>query len=183
VTQSQLQLWDMILKSVTAVVALAAASAGAIRYFRARRREYVLRKEELAWRKTDLVVRLAEHFDKDPNIQGGLRLIEFGVPITFEELAQILRSPVSSLSREQLDLRYQVDRFFDFFDRIYHFVCVTKTLTPKDAECFTWYIRRIGQVSALSDFARQNGYEDLLTLYELYKPLFQSPEEGPLAGE
>jgi hypothetical protein len=181
-TQIQLQLWDVILKTATTIVALIAAIAGAFRYFRARHREFTLRQEELAWRKTELIVKLTEHFDKDPNIQGALKLIELGVPIPFLDVARILRQPVTELSADERQFRYQIDRYFDFFDRIYQFVCVAKTLTVKDAECFTWYIRRIGQVPVLKDFARQNGYEDLLKLYELYKPQFQSPEKGPLAN-
>jgi hypothetical protein len=181
-TEFQLQLWDTILKSVATIVALIAAIAGAFKYFRARHRELEVRREELAWKKTELIVRLSEHFDSDPNIQAALKLIELGIPISFKKVAHLLQKPIAKLSAKERQFRYQIDRFFDFFDRLYQFVCITKTLTTKDAECFTWYIRRIGQVPALTDFARENGYKDLLRLYDLYKPQFQTEEKGLLAN-
>lgn len=174
-------LWDAITKSVTSAIALVAAIAGAVRYFRSRQHELDLRREELAWRKTDLVVRLAEHFDNDPDIQAALKLMEFGDPAPFDKVAETLRNPVEELTMEELKYRYQIDRYCDFFDRLYQFVFVNQTLTEKDTACFTWYIRRIGQVPALTEFAKQNGYEDLLKMYKRYEPQFQTPEQGLLA--
>ena len=174
-------LWDAITKSVGSGLALVAAVAGAVRYFRSKQHELNLRREELAWRKTDLVVRLAEHFDNDPDIQAALKLMEFGDPAPFEKVAHSLRKPPGELTAEELKYRYQIDRYCDFFDRIYQFVFVNGTLTEKDAACFTWYIRRIGQVPSLREFAEQNGYADLLKLYKRYEPQFQTPEKGELA--
>jgi hypothetical protein len=53
---------------------------------------------------------------------------------------------------------------------------ITKTLTPTDASCFTWYIRRVGQYKILTDYAKENGYNDLLMLYDRFKPIFQTKE-------
>jgi hypothetical protein len=50
---------------------------------------------------------------------------------------------------------------------------IIKTLTPTDASCFTWYIRRVGQYKILTDYAKENGYNDLLMLYDRFKPIFQ----------
>jgi hypothetical protein len=173
----ELQFYDLVLKAITAFIALTIAVAGVIKYFSSRKKESQLRREELAWKKTEFVFQLSKHFDEDKNIQSALQLIEFSSKSEQEKVQKILVQPVQQLLPDEILIRSQIDRYLDFFDRLYQFICITKTLSPIDAECFTWYIRRIGQVPILANYARDHGYGDLLTMYELFRPHFQTKEK------
>ena len=152
---------DLIVKAT----ALVGAGWGAIRYFIERRRDRELRQEELAWRKTEFVFKLAQDFDQDERMQRCVQVIEFSGRIPDgSSLERILSYDVGVLRPEEWEKRYEIDRFLDFFDRLYHFAFVTKVLTIPDLEPFLWFIRRIGETAAIREYCIREGYADILVL-------------------
>jgi hypothetical protein len=169
---TQLQLWNMILTTAATVTVVIGAIAGAIKYFQERQRDREVRLEELSWRKTQFVFELAENFDRDERFQVAYKMIEFGIGIPHgSTLARMLGPDIQVLSADEIEGRYTIDRYLDFFDRLYHFAFVTKFLNVRDLECFLWYLRRIGETQVIREYAAREGYGDVLVLYQELRSL------------
>jgi len=165
------------------IVAIVGAILGAIKFFRDQKRERDVRMRELTWRKTEFVLKLAASFDNDPLYQRAVRMIDFGYESPTEaplKLDVILERKTEDLTPKERELRFTVDHYLDFFDRLYHVIYVIKSLTPKDLQCFTWYVRRIGQVDVVREYAIKHGYEDVLRLHEAFEKYFQTAKESSL---
>ncbi len=157
-----LQSASFLLSTVATVVLVAGALGAAYRYFQDRARDRAIRQEELAWRKTQFVLELADKFDHDEIFQRAIRIIDFGLDLPpGTTLEQILDRELEQLNPEERRARYMIDRFMDFFDRLYHFSFVGGALRIEDLECFGWYTDRITKVKALADYANKFGYGDI----------------------
>lgn len=173
--------WDLYLKIIGTIVVLVGAITGGIKYFREQEKTRALRKQELDWKKAEFVFQMAQAFDKDEIYQQAVRMIDFGTGFPENStLERILTVDLKRLTDEEKQCRYAIDHFLDFFDILFHMIYVIKVMTPKELECFTWYIRRIGDCEPLKQYAESHGYEDTLTLYRHFQGLFQTPREQDL---
>lgn len=172
-TQLQIDYWSMMLSAISTFMLIAAAIAGAIRYFQERERDRKERQEELSWRKTQFILELAEDFEKDEQHQFAWKLLTYqtGLPSN-STLKKMLGKDVRSLSQEEMKVRCAIDNYLDFFDRLYHFTFVTKTLNVADIEVFGWYIAQIAETKETCDYANSAGFEDVLQLNAELRELF-----------
>jgi hypothetical protein len=169
--QPQLEFWNLILSTVSTFIVVTAAIAGAIKYFQERRRDREVRQEELAWRKTQFILELAENFEKDVQHQVVGRLLAYGIGLPKNStLKRILGKNTKGLNESEMKIRFAIDNYLDFFDRLYHFTFVTCALNISDIEVFGWYIAQIGETKAIREYAKAAGFEDVLELnMELHK--------------
>lgn len=140
-----------------------------------------LAEEELAWRKTQFVFQLAQDFDQDSRFQRAVQmlLVGAGVPAG-SNLARILAPrDADGLSVDEKQARYDLDRYLDFFDRMYYFTCVTKALSIVDVGCFDWYVLTVSDTPALKAYAEREGYQNVLKLADQIKTLTSSGARAP----
>ena len=157
-TSYQLRFLDVIAK----VLAGGAVLFGAFRYLDERSRR-------LAWDKTRFIVELFEDFDEAEQCQVGRRLMDRAYHTNdFAYLEHIL-GDTSSLSETEWDDRDAIDRFLEFFDRLYTHVYITGTLIPADVSSFSGYVIQIRDSKCLSDFALRWGYEDVLEFAQRFR--------------
>ena len=172
-TESQMAFWNIILSSVSTVVVIVAACAGAIKYFQEQRRNREVRQEELNWRKTQFLLEMADDFEEEERHEPAWRFLAYGVGLPKNSsLKQILADNTNDLKASELKLRYSIDNYLDFFDRLYHFTFVTHTLNISDIEVFGWYIAQISETKEIRDYAKNAGFEDVLRLNQELQKLF-----------
>jgi len=164
-TQLQIDFWNFILSTISTLIVIVASVAGVIRYFQEKKRDREVRREELAWRKTQFILELANEFEKDVQHQLVWRFLTYGTRLPKNStLKKILEKNTSALNQSESKLRYAIDDYLDFFDRIYYFTFVTESLNISDIEVFGWYIAQIGETRELHDYAKVAGFEDVLIL-------------------
>ena len=170
-SQLQIDLWNLILSIISTIIIIMVTIAGAIRYFQERKRDRIIRQEELAWRKTQFILELADEFEKDIQHQIVWRLLAYGKGLPENSsISKVLSNNLNELNESELKLRYAIDDYLDFFDRLYHFTFVTRALNIADLEVFGWYIAEIGKTKEIHDYAKVAGFEDVLELNkELHK--------------
>lgn len=87
---------------------------------KARKRDLVLMQDELSWRKTQFVFELAHMLASDREHKVAHQIIEFGIGLPKNStLVKILLFNQEELDKEEIELRYVLDRRLDFFDRLY----------------------------------------------------------------
>ncbi len=157
-TDYQLKLWDLAIKSVGALGAI----GGVARYLYERR-------QELRWQKTRFIVELFQAFDEDADYQAAKGAVDLAgiVPEAEDLLARVLGHP-EGLNQSEMKLRSSIDRYLDFFDRLYTYVFMTKTLTRDDVSSFWGYVIDIRNSPAVSRFALDWGYEDVIRLADKF---------------
>jgi hypothetical protein len=168
---------DVAIKAGGLLVAFVGAIVAAVKYFdeqaqsRDTRRDQQekdreLRREELAWRKTQFIVELAQNLESDEHYRRALQMILVGASLpTGSTLASILGPETAdALSPAEKLARYDIDRYLDFFDRLHSFAMEIHSLSPQDIRCFTWYVTHVRDVPELSMYAKREGYDDVLAL-------------------
>lgn len=172
-SQLQIDLWNLLLSTISTFILLVVTIAGAIRYFQERKRDRILRQEELAWRKTQFILELADEFEKDVQHQVVWRLLAYdiGMPEN-SSISKVLGSNLNELNDSELALRYAIDDYLDFFDRLYHFTYITRALNITDIEVFGWYIAEIGKTKEICDYAKVTGFDDVLKLNKELQTVF-----------
>lgn len=150
-TQYQLDLLDVGAKVLGGLAIL----FGAFRYLDER-------AQRLAWDKTRFIAELFQAFDNADDCQRARRLIDNAYHTgNFDQLTKLLGNRPDLTDEEWRD-RDAVDRFLDFFDRLFTYVYITATLSPDDVSSFSGYVIQIRDNDALSRFALSWGYEDVL---------------------
>ena len=176
-TQLQLEFWSIILSAISTFMVVIVAFAGAIKYLQERRRDREVRQEELAWRKTQFILELADDFEKDAQYQTVKRLLSYGVGLPKNSaLDRILGNNTNILNKSEMKLRYAIDDYLDFFDRLYHFTFVTRSLSIPEIEVFGWYIAQIGDTKEICDYANSAGFEDVIRLSLEIQKLFEKKD-------
>jgi hypothetical protein len=172
-TQLQLDFWNLVLSVISTSLVIILAIAGGFRYFQERKRDRETRQEELAWRKTQFILELAEDFEKDVQHQVAWKLLTYGTGLPKNStLTKILGENTNVLTKTEMQLRYAIDDYLDFFDRLYHFTFVTHALNVADIEVFGWYIAQIGETREIHEYAKGAGFEDVLGLNMEFQKLF-----------
>lgn len=139
---------------------LLGAAAG---FFFDRWRERQVRKNELAWRKTEFLANLGERFDNDPSTRQALRLIDGPE----DALQAICSTPTEQMTEDDLAKVHALDRYLDFFDRMYVYVFTTKTLSLEEAAVFSGYLDVLDR-QVVWNYAEARGFADALSLHREY---------------
>ena len=157
---------NSIITSLGAIVALIAGIVGLVKYFQETRRDRQVRLDDLAWRKTQFIIDLATGFDADEKYQRVFKLLSYGIGLPEgSSLSHVLEEDTSSLTQEEIEVRYSIDRYLDFFDRLYSYVFVTHAIKISDIETFSWHLQQIASNENVTNFARREGYKKVLELY------------------
>ncbi|HND75640.1 MAG TPA: hypothetical protein PLQ75_05850 [Anaerolineales bacterium] len=172
-TDPQIDFWNFILSAVSTFVVVSAALAGTIKYFQERQRDREVRREELSWRKTQFLLELADDFEEDERHEPAWQFLAYGIGLPKNSsLKKILGGNVNILTASELKLRYSIDNYLDFFDRLYHFTFITQSLNISDIEVFGWYIAQVGETKEIYEYAKNAGFEDVLKLNKELQKLF-----------
>jgi hypothetical protein len=178
------EFWDFVLRALIALGALIAAAEGARRYFKARREDRILRREEIAWRRTELINGLADQFDKDASCQDALKVIaQYRHGHRAVNLKKALDPDAKKLRRSEADARYLIERYLDFFDRLYTYIYITEVITAREALFFSGYIDEIAEVAELRNFAQSCGYAIVLELAPAFRVVRQLQSIAPDSQE
>lgn len=124
-----------------------------------RARDRTLRKDELSWKKTEFVFNLAQEFEADQRFQKALRQVDSRP----DYVAAVLADGPQGLTKARGEIWYVIDRFCDFFDRLYQFIG-TGALGLEDVACFSGYVQVLCGIAGFKDFAERSGYQDVLKL-------------------
>jgi hypothetical protein len=127
------------------------------------------RQKELAWEKTRFMAELFKEFEEDPTFRRAQELIDDSWASRDTSYLERILGPFKDLRERHKQDRRSIDRYLDFFDHLYTYVFITKTLSPSDVASFSGYAIDILDSPALSRFAIQMGYEDVLRLALFYR--------------
>lgn len=123
------------------------------------------RHQELAWEKTRFMVELFKEFEEDPNLRRAQLLVDYSWSSRDESRLKSALVPMHRLVTPQAaEDRKALDRYLDFFDHLYTYLFITRTLTPEEASSFSGYAIDILDSPTLSEWAFEWGYEDVLRL-------------------
>lgn len=147
----------------TPLVGAVGLLGAAVGFFFDRWRERKVRKDELAWRKTEFLADLGQRFDNDPTTREALALIDGPE----EVLHRLCETPTTQLPAEDLRRVHALDRYLDFFDRMYVYVFTTQTLTLDEAAVFSGYLDVLDR-PVVWDYADARGFGDSLRLHREY---------------
>ena len=110
---------------------------------------------------------MARYFDTDEDIKEAVKIIEGNSDILVNDLYLPDGEPVKEQYKE---LHYQMDKMFNFLDRISYAVLQSKTLTILEAKNFGWYYSEIVSSSRLTKYCDDYGYSDVVNLArKIYK--------------
>jgi hypothetical protein len=149
--------WGVIVQAV----ALLALVGGGWKYFDERRRDRSARMEELAWRKTQFIVDLAQSFDRDEATQVVLGYLAGPIQRIYNAITE---NPETAHDATVIIIR-SLDRYFDFFDRLNTYVNITKTLAIEDVMCFSGYLDVL-QDARIRDYVEARGYQNVVSFYD-----------------
>lgn len=162
----QLSVWDLAVKSVGGL----ALFGGIFKYFHQRR-------DQLAWDKTRFIVDLFKEFDRSTEYRRARRLVDEATDSGDDAYLRTLTGPIADLVATTRADRESLDRYLDFFDRLYTYVFITRTLSPQDVSSFWGYAIDIAHRPPLWDFALAWGYEDVLRLAESFDEAASAREQ------
>ncbi len=120
------------------------------------------RHAELAWRRTHFVFEQARYLESDPELGEVLKLLANNHPAA--SLDDVLDEDTSLDDEEVLRLKYALDKFLNFFDRMYYAVHVVCTLKLDELSVFSWYLDALLNEQELKAYCRDNGYHDVIHL-------------------
>lgn len=140
------------------------------------------RQRELAWQKTTFMVGLFKDFEQDKTLRRAQELVDRSryddadLRAALEPLDTLYKNAASARARagarlgpgreprEALADRLALDRYLDFFDHLYTYIFLTRTLEAADVTSFSGYAIDILDSELLADAAREWGYGDVLRL-------------------
>lgn len=150
------------------------------------------RQQELAWEKTRFMVQLVREFEDDPRLQRARELMDVAtvsgddsrLRAALAPLGELVHTVESARGRwwtrstesaagNRLDDRLALDRYLDFFDHLYTYIFITKTLSTGDARSFSGFVGDIVYSRPLTDFSLAEGYEDVLRLGLHFLEIFE----------
>ncbi len=166
-TEDTYRLIDLIMKFLGGLIAFGGAWV-AYRGFRQQvtenrdetRRANTQREDDLKWRRAEFIIRLWKEFNDDKSLRPCIVLIDSGDDA---RLSRVLLGDLRTLSEADTHLRYDFDRYFDFFDSIAY--CVDKTpFTEDEAGCFGWHFEKLRTTAPVREYCENNGYQDVVKL-------------------
>lgn len=140
------------------------------------------RQRELAWQKTTFMAGLFKDFEQDKTLRRAQELVDrsrldsrdlFAALEPLDRLHAAASTPWRRVHarltgardpREVLADRLALDRYLDFFDHLYTYIFLTKTLDAADVTSFSGYAIDVLDLEPLAQAAREWGYGDVLRL-------------------
>lgn len=153
----QLELWTLIAQSAAGLAVI----GGGARYL-------YERKRELAWDKTRFILDLFTLFDDDADFRRARILIDVALDTGDESYLETITGPVRGMEQHEFVDRVALDRYMDFFDRLFTHLYITKTLSSEDTSSFWGYAIDMSQIGCVRRFALEWGYEDVLRLAQIF---------------
>ena len=138
-----------------------ALALGGVRYL-------VDRQRGLAWDKTRFIVDLFEDFDRDDDCRRARTLVDYSFFTGDHSYLRRILASGGALSNAEWEDRAAIDRYLDFFDRLYTHVFITRTLSVDDVSSFSGYVTDIYKSPGVVAFALEWGYEDVLLFAEAF---------------
>lgn len=127
------------------------------------------RQQELAWRRTEFMAGLFREFEDRREFRRAQSMIDVAYESEDQEhLARVL-GPIENLSQTDLRDRIAIDRYLDFFDHLFTYTFVTRTISADEAISFSGYVIDVLDSPPASDFCFEMGYEDVLRLALYYR--------------
>lgn len=180
--------------TITGILAIGTALVGLLGFFHDRKkereersRESKRRDEELRWRRTEFLFRLAKEFDEDPKTQECFHLLDYPElvgSLNGTTVDRILRVGPSRFSPEEIQTRSNVEHVLRFFSRLAY--CEGRgTLTLEEIEQYAWYLKKIHTIPALQSYCDEYGFSDVEDLatkileHQLAKEWRSKHLEGP----
>lgn len=164
------------------VARLLVATAGGLGVIISALRYLWERQRELAWQKTTFMVSLFKDFEQDKTLRRAQELVDRSrldsrdLVVALEPLDRLhaaastpwlrlhARLKGARDPREVLADRLALDRYLDFFDHLYTYIFLTKTLDAADVTSFSGYAIDVLDLEPLAQAAREWGYGDVLRL-------------------
>lgn len=153
----QIRLANLLVRSIGGV----AVVAGGIRYL-------YERHQELSWQKTEFMTQLFSEFDRDERYERARVLVDLAFFVDDHSYLSTILASGGDLTAEQWKDRSTVDRYLDFFDRLYTHVFITRTLSVEDVSSFSGYVSDVYKSPPVRSFALEWGYEDVLVFAEAF---------------
>jgi len=122
------------------------------------------RQEELAWEKTKFMIDLFREFEAESRLRRAQELIDDAQATGDQTHLTRILGDLAGLDEDEINDRRAIDRYLDFFDHLYTYIFITRTLRPQDATSFSGYMIDVLDSEAVSEFAFRWGYEDVLKL-------------------
>lgn len=120
------------------------------------------RHAELAWRRTRFVFDQSRYLETDPELTEVLKLLTGNHPAA--SLDDVLDEDTSLDEEEVLRLKHALDKFLNFFDRMFYAVHVVCTLKLDELSVFSWYLEALLNEQELMAYCRDNGFHDVVRL-------------------
>lgn len=150
---------------------LSALVGTAIAWLINRGRDRKVRREDLAWRKSEFLLTLSQRFDEEPSTGRALLLLE-GRDQT--GLVRMLDAILQDLSDDEAQNRLALYRYLDFFDRLHAYIFITEAIAASEAMMFSGYLDFLGAPDdppPLRTWAEDNGYVNAVVLYDEFRRL------------
>jgi hypothetical protein len=121
------------------------------------------RKRELAFHRTEFIVRQSEYLDNDREMREGT-LILYGMhPLwTIENYLEVPSKP----SEQQGEMVIKFEKYLNFLWRIAYAHYELGTLTSKDLDAFGAYFYAVGNHVGLRDFCKSEGYGEIVKAFD-----------------
>ncbi len=124
----------------------------------------VVRKAELAWKKTEFLFLQGYYLDTNSDLTEVVQILEGRHPEM--TLARLL-SDADDVDPKQRDkYLHMLDKFLNLFDRLQYSVFELKTLSLKELEPIGWYLSIVCNSEPLKKYCEEFGYHDVIRLAE-----------------
>jgi hypothetical protein len=157
---STYEIWDLVIKGATPLLIVIGGLFGLGRFV-------TERKDDRAWRRTELISQLIDFFENDERIQEAMKIISAAKHgrgrlmgrkwrrTVRLDLSRILSPTITGLSDEELDARHCLDRYLDFFDRLYTFIHGTQTISARELFFFVGFLEEVEDIPELKAHAER----------------------------
>lgn len=120
------------------------------------------RSAELRWKRTEFLFAQAQYLDSDPDMKRIVAVLEERVAAL--SVTDLLADPSPLRQSTRKEYLAELDKFLNFFDRLYFAVYSAKTLDIEELSVFGWYLDLIQQDENLVKYCKEKGFADVLTL-------------------
>jgi hypothetical protein len=148
---------ELLKEHWTDVLALAVALGAVWKYF-------LSRKDELAWRRSEMIFKLGDRLDTDPRISRAIDLLYDRFPGT--HVTQLFSEEGQPHEALHPALLSDMDTLLNFLARISHAHLKLQALSIAEVQTFGAHFQSIVVIDRLRRYCANNGYSDVVTMAE-----------------